>query len=104
LSTGGSSNAIGSFFRIDARLSMHTRMAAMSPSLAISIALRAIASASPSSRFCMRTVTLLRDPRGRPDCRFGLSETAWFGSPWLRAKKIAARGRACAPACHERGS
>src|SRR6516165_4454201 len=41
LSTGGSSKATGSFLRIDARRSMHTRIAAMSPSFAISIALRA---------------------------------------------------------------
>ena len=49
-----------------ANRSMHMRMAAISPPFAISIALRAIASDSPSSRFCMRTVALLRDPCGRP--------------------------------------
>src|SRR5262249_17453066 len=44
LSIGGSSKAIGSFLRCDARRAMHPRIAAMSPSFAISIALRAIAS------------------------------------------------------------
>ena len=49
-----------------ANRSMHMRMAAISPPFAISIALRAIASPSPSSRPSMRTVALLRDPNGRP--------------------------------------
>src|SRR5215475_15548721 len=46
---------------------MHTRIAAMSPSFAMSIALRAIASASPSSRFCMsgRLVARSARPAGR---------------------------------------
>jgi hypothetical protein len=45
---------------------MQMRMAAISPSLAMSIALRAIASASSANRFCNRIVVRLRAPRGRP--------------------------------------
>jgi hypothetical protein len=45
---------------------MQMRIAAMSPSLASSIALLVIASASPSSSSSAATVALLRAPLGRP--------------------------------------
>lgn len=47
-------------------------MAVRSPILASSMALRVIASASPSSKTSTANVALLREPwAGQPDCRFG---------------------------------
>jgi hypothetical protein len=66
---------------------MQMRMAAISPALAMSTALRAMASASSSNRFWNRIVARLRDPRGRPD-GFPLWPfwNSMLGSPSLAAK------------------
>ena len=83
-SRGGSSKAIESFLRAGASRSMQMRMAAISPALAMSTALRAMASASSSNRFWNRIVARLRDPRGR--LAF-LKQHAWLSFRSHPAKK-----------------
>src|SRR5262245_19331274 len=65
-SSGGSSTATGWCLIGGTSRSMHTRMAAISPSSASAITLRAIHSARSDNRFWASAVARLTIPRGRP--------------------------------------
>nr|ABZ06097.1 hypothetical protein ALOHA_HF4000005I08ctg1g23 [uncultured marine microorganism HF4000_005I08] len=69
VSTGGRSISMGRDLMVGKIRSKQSRIAAISPSLAFSMALRVMTSASPSSNSSAARVALLRAPLGLP---FGL--------------------------------